>query len=83
MQVSVIGLVGDAHRSPGQFPSVPFMASDFPQGFVQRPREFEQLIAELAQEKRDTPIAISTALQGAGGYGKTTLAVALCHRLDF
>jgi len=30
-------------------------------------------------EKRDNPIAITTALQGAGGYGKTTLAIALCH----
>jgi hypothetical protein len=58
---------------------VSFMAPDFPEGFVQRPREFKQLIAQLVEEKRECPIAITTALQGAGGYGKTTLAVALCH----
>jgi NB-ARC domain/WD domain, G-beta repeat/APAF-1 helical domain len=29
--------------------------------------------------ERENPIAITTALQGAGGYGKTTLAIALCH----
>jgi len=60
---------------------VPFMAPDFPEGFVQRPREFEQLIAQLQliEEKRESPIASSTVLQGPGGYGKTTLAVALCH----
>jgi WD40 repeat protein len=66
-------------RSDRQPSRVPFMAPDFPEGFVQRPREFEQLIAQLVDAKRESPIAITTALQGAGGYGKTTLAVALCH----
>jgi WD40 repeat protein len=66
-------------KSDRQPARVPFMAPDFPEAFVQRPREFEQLIGKLVQEKRETPIAITTALQGAGGYGKTTLAVALCH----
>jgi WD40 repeat protein len=66
-------------KSDRQPARVPFMAPDLPEGFVQRPREFEQLVAELVQVKRETPIAITTALQGAGGYGKTTLAVALCH----
>ena len=58
---------------------VPFMAPDMPDGFVKRPREFEQLIAQVLDAKRENPIAITTALQGAGGYGKTTLALALCH----
>jgi TIR domain len=66
-------------KSDRQPARVSFMAPDFPEGFVQRPREFKQLIAELVNEKRECPIAITTALQGAGGYGKTTLAVALCH----
>jgi len=56
-----------------------FMAPDLPEGFVQRPREFEQLIAHLVDVKHEHPIAITTALQGAGGYGKTTLAIAVCH----
>jgi WD40 repeat protein len=67
-------LKGD--RQPSR---IPFMAPDYPEGFVQRPREFEQLIAKLVDENRESPIAITTALQGAGGYGKTTLAIALCH----
>jgi hypothetical protein len=58
---------------------VAFMAPDLPKGFIQRPREFEQLIAQLVDLKHESPIAITTALQGAGGYGKTTLAIALCH----
>jgi hypothetical protein len=56
-----------------------FMAPDLPAGFIQRPREFDQLIAQLLDAKRENPIAITTALQGAGGYGKTTLGIALCH----
>jgi predicted ATPase len=31
------------------------------------------------QGPRDRPTAITSALLGAGGYGKTTLALALCH----
>ncbi len=58
---------------------VAFMAPDVSEGFIQRPREFEQLIAQLVDAKQENPIAITTALQGAGGYGKTTLAIALCH----
>ena len=58
---------------------VAFMAPDMPEGFIPRPREFEQLIAQLVDPKHESPIAITTALQGAGGYGKTTLAIALCH----
>jgi len=58
---------------------VAFMAPDVPEGFIQRRREFEQLIAQLVDPKHENPIAITTALQGAGGYGKTTLAIALCH----
>ena len=58
---------------------VAFMAPDMPEGFIPRPREFEHLIAQLVDPKHENPVAITTALQGAGGYGKTTLAIALCH----
>jgi WD40 repeat protein len=59
--------------------SRPFMVEDLPNDFVPRPREFEQLIAHLLDEQRGKPIAITAALRGAGGYGKTMLAKALCH----
>ena len=58
---------------------VAFMAPDLPEPFIPRPWEFEQLIARLVDARRENPIAITSALQGAGGYGKTTLATALCH----
>ncbi|HET6975811.1 MAG TPA: TIR domain-containing protein [Pyrinomonadaceae bacterium] len=62
-----------------QVPRVPFMVGDLPEGFVQRPDEFDRLLKLLCDERREEPIAITAALRGAGGYGKTTLAKALCH----
>jgi len=58
---------------------VPFMVEDLPEGFVARPSEFDQLLNLLLDEHREEPVAITAALKGAGGYGKTTLAKALCH----
>jgi len=58
---------------------VPFMAPDLPIGFVQRPHQFKALRGLLLEGERQDPVAITTALTGAGGFGKTTLAAALCH----
>ena len=58
---------------------VPFMVEDLPEGFVRRPGEFDRLLKLLVDERREEPVAITAALKGAGGYGKTTLAKALCH----
>jgi WD40 repeat protein len=63
-------------------PRVPFMAEDMPIDFVPRPEELEQLIAHLLDGQREEPIALTAALKGAGGYGKTALARALCHQED-
>lgn len=62
-----------------QQPRVPFMVEDLPEHFVSRPEEFNRLRGWLLDEQREEPIAITAALRGAGGYGKTTLARALCH----
>jgi WD40 repeat protein len=62
-----------------QEPHVPFMCKDLPPDFVPRPHEFDALISNLLDEQREEPVAITAALRGAGGYGKTTMAMALCH----
>lgn len=62
-----------------QEPRVPFMAEDLPDNFVQRSEAFNALMDQLLNVEREEPIAITTALRGAGGYGKTTLAMAICH----
>lgn len=57
---------------------VPFMVEELPGDFVARPGEYEELIGRLLGGGGET-VAITAALRGAGGYGKTTLARAVCH----
>ncbi|MDR4459270.1 MAG: TIR domain-containing protein [Nitrospirales bacterium] len=66
-------------ESPHQGTRVPFMADELPIGFVPRIKEFEELAESLLDPEQEEPVAITAALKGAGGYGKTTLAKALCH----
>lgn len=61
---------------------VPYMVEDLPPEFVSRPAEYERLVAHILDREREEPIAITTALRAAGGYGKTVLARALCHDED-
>jgi WD40 repeat protein len=72
-------VVARALKSPPPAIRVPFLAPELPDGFVERPHEFSQLRAMVLDPNRREPIAITTALWGAGGLGKTTLATALCH----
>src|SRR5258708_4337475 len=58
---------------------VPFMVEDLQADYVPRPQEFDALIDRLLDQRREEAIAITAALLGAGGYGKTTMAKALCH----
>ena len=70
--------VNDLHSRPTPV-RVPFMVEDLPPDFVPRPREYALLADQLLDRSREEPIAITTALRGAGGFGKTALARALCH----
>jgi WD40 repeat protein len=69
-------------RSPCHAARVPFMAPDLPKPYVDRPAPMAHLLAQLLEPGRNDPVAITTALRGAGGLGKTTLAAALCHSDD-
>ena len=73
-----VGFLNSARREN----RVPFMAPDMRTDFITRPREFEALLSALLDVDRTNPVVITTALHGAGGFGKTTLAVALCHHDD-
>jgi WD40 repeat protein/transcriptional regulator with XRE-family HTH domain len=55
------------------------MAKVPPDDFVARPQEFEALKRHILYSQHDRQTAITAALHGAGGYGKTTLAQALCY----
>jgi WD40 repeat protein len=56
---------------------VPFMVDRLPDYFINRPAEFEKLVDALVDS--NGAVAITAAVKGAGGFGKTTLATALCH----
>lgn len=47
--------------------------------FVPRPNEVERLVAFLLDQRFFLPVAISTSLPGARGFGKTSLARAICQ----
>ena len=58
---------------------VPFMVEDLPADSIARPREHERMVACLLDREHEQPIAATVALRGAGGFGKTVLARAVCH----
>jgi hypothetical protein len=55
------------------------MAPDLRKPFVPRPREFEAVLSRLLDRTHQNPVPTTMTVHGAGGYGKTTLAAALCH----
>jgi hypothetical protein len=66
---------------PSSQKRMPMMAPEPPPDYVKRPVEFEALKQKLLDPHGDA-VAISAALKGAGGYGKTTLAKTLAHDED-
>jgi hypothetical protein len=64
---------------PEELPRVPFMVEALPPDFVPRPAEFEALTAHLLEERAAGQGPGVIAIHGAGDYGKTTLARAICH----
>ncbi len=69
----ILCLKGPAHEK-----RVPFMADPLPPGFIERPEKFAEIKKKLLDAQGE-PVAITAALRGAGGFGKTALANALCH----
>jgi WD40 repeat protein len=63
---------------PSKEMRVPFMASPPEAGFIPRPHEYESLKKAILTAGNE-PVAITAALRGAGGFGKTELARFLCH----
>ncbi len=66
----------------GETRRVPYMAGDLAEDFVARPAEYARLKEAVLSAGSETAVALTTALRGAGGYGKTTLANYLCRDPD-
>lgn len=59
-----------------------FQAPDLPKEYVPRSNVFNEIKHLLLNQKGHQATVLTTALRGAGGFGKTTLASALCHDPD-
>jgi hypothetical protein len=69
-------------RGDGRRKRAPHMPGDLPADFVPRPAEYEVLKAAVLADAPEKTVALTTALLGAGGYGKTILANYLCRDPD-
>ena len=52
----------------------PFTVPPLPQGFVPRPEITGKVVSALLADEK-----VPLAIHGAGGFGKSTLAIAVCH----
>ena len=69
-------LVNDLRTTP-EYRPIPHNV-EFPAHFVRREEEMAAVLSALTSPSGGGRMAITTALRGAGGFGKTTLAKALC-----
>jgi len=69
-------------EGPGETKRAPWMPGALPNGFVPRPVEYEEIKRAVLADSQSNTVALTTALRGAGGYGKTALANALCRDPD-
>jgi WD40 repeat protein len=66
-------------RHPDRRSRVPFMAPDLREGFVERTAEFGDILNCFVETPSGEPIRTTVVLHGGGGFGKSTLAISLCH----
>ncbi len=53
-----------------------------PAYFVSRPAEFNRIVETVLDATRKNPSGKTVVLHGSGGFGKTTLALSVCHDPD-
>ena len=66
-------------RNPPPRRPRPFAVPNLSHAFVPRPEILQQLLDRLIGDDGHTPVAGSTVLAGSSGFGKTTLAAAICR----
>ncbi|MBZ0306115.1 MAG: TIR domain-containing protein, partial [Anaerolineae bacterium] len=64
---------------PCQTPRIPFMPPNMPHYYVRRDHLYETLVRMMLDPDRSKPVVITSQQSDIGGFGKTTLATALCH----
>jgi len=73
--------VETAVPAPHRPASPVFMAPPVIHQMVERRELLDDLVRKLVEAGEGRTVALTTALRGAGGFGKTTLATQVCHQL--
>jgi len=66
-------------QSPCQATRAPFLAPGLPSNFVKRASESSRIIKGILDPEQKNPSAKTVVLYGSGGFGKTSLALDVCH----
>jgi hypothetical protein len=69
-------------QNPCQATRSPFLAANLPPNFVARPAEFDLIVDAVLDDTHKSPSRRTVVLHGSGGFGKTTLALSVCHDPD-
>jgi len=69
-------------QSPCRATRSPFLAANLPANFVNRQVEFDRIVDAVLDGSRKNPSGNTIVLHGTGGFGKTTLALSVCHDAD-
>lgn len=64
---------------PCETQRIPFMAPNLPAHYINRDLEYETLVKFILDYDRSKPVVITSQQPAIGGFGKTTLATALCY----
>ena len=69
-------------QNPCQATRAPFLADELPPNFVPRPNEFRRIVDAVLDKGGKNPSGANVVVHGVGGFGKTTLALSVCHDPD-
>jgi hypothetical protein len=69
-------------QSPCQATRAPFLPPSLPSNFVKRPAESSRIIDGILDKNHKNPSGKNVVLYGSGGFGKTSLALDVCHNED-
>ncbi len=69
-------------QNPCQATRSPFLAANLPANFVERPSVFRRIVDSVLDDGHKNPSGKTVVLHGVGGFGKTTLALSVCHDPD-
>lgn len=66
-------------NNPPDVRPIPFIAPQLPDQYLLRSKLYNSILGSLTDSDQQAPKSNKLALYGGGGFGKTVLAIAICH----